>query len=476
MAFILYDVETSGLNKRFDQILQFAAVSTDADLVETHRFETRSRLMPHVVPSPKALHVTGMSLDDANSMSRPSHYSMVCEIANTLAFWCPATFLGFNSIRFDEEFLRQAFYQCLHPVFLTNTNGQRAGRCPQSDAGCDNAAPFSDPPGRRDRRAPQPSSGRRSPRRTASCRYRVHDAAVRRRCHARIVQARPSTARRRSGRRFLRFSSKAAVVDLVRDEDAFAYFDFFGHPRVMHFLTRVGVSPNDANAHYCLDLECDIDGLRKLDDAALAERTGARAAADPAAQGQRLSAAVPLVGHRRRPLPRSDGGRTIATGVVGTRRREFMAALTRAAASLEPIYAPSEHVELQIYGGNFFSDSIANYAGSSTPVRGRRDRSSSAVSTTDASSASRADLSTSKARICSRKRSGAIAEDIAARRRGEGKYASPPWTTIAQALPEIETIDGRRRTRSKRHTANCDRSEQRDHFVGAPIPLWARTD
>lgn len=58
----------------------------------------------------------------------------------------------------------------------------------------------------------------------------------------------------------------------MRDEDAFAYFDFFGSPRVMHFLTRIGVSPNDANAHYCLDLECDIDGLRKLDDAALAER------------------------------------------------------------------------------------------------------------------------------------------------------------------------------------------------------------
>src|ERR1700683_3869594 len=48
---------------------------------------------------------------------------MVSEIADKLAAWCPATFLGFNSIRFDEEFLRQAFYQCLHPVFLTNTNG-----------------------------------------------------------------------------------------------------------------------------------------------------------------------------------------------------------------------------------------------------------------------------------------------------------------------------------------------------------------
>jgi exodeoxyribonuclease-1 len=71
---------------------------------------------------------------------------------------------------------------------------------------------------------------------------------------------------------FLRFSSKAAVVDLVRDEEAFAYFDFFGSPRVMHFLTRVGVSPNDPNAHYCLDLTCDIDALRKLDAAALSER------------------------------------------------------------------------------------------------------------------------------------------------------------------------------------------------------------
>lgn len=91
MTFILYDVETTGLNKRFDQILQYAAVRTDVDLVETDRIETRSRLMPHVVPSPKALHLTGISLDDASSTSRQSHYAMVCEIAKTLAVWCPAT-------------------------------------------------------------------------------------------------------------------------------------------------------------------------------------------------------------------------------------------------------------------------------------------------------------------------------------------------------------------------------------------------
>ena len=37
VAFILYDVETTGLNRRFDQILQFAAIRTDADLSETRR-------------------------------------------------------------------------------------------------------------------------------------------------------------------------------------------------------------------------------------------------------------------------------------------------------------------------------------------------------------------------------------------------------------------------------------------------------
>ena len=44
------------------------------------------------------------------------------QIQRVLAEWSPALFLGYNSIRFDEEFLRQAFYQCLHPTFLTNTN------------------------------------------------------------------------------------------------------------------------------------------------------------------------------------------------------------------------------------------------------------------------------------------------------------------------------------------------------------------
>ena len=35
----------------------------------------------------------------------------------------PATFIGFNSLEFDESLLRQALFQTLHPAYLTNTNG-----------------------------------------------------------------------------------------------------------------------------------------------------------------------------------------------------------------------------------------------------------------------------------------------------------------------------------------------------------------
>jgi exodeoxyribonuclease I len=35
-----------------------------------------------------------------------------------------------------------------------------------------------------------------------------------------------------------------------------------------------------------------------------------------------------------------------------------------------------------------------------------------------------------------------IADDIAARRRGEGNYALPPWTTISTAISELESLEG----------------------------------
>jgi exodeoxyribonuclease I len=439
VAFILYDVETTGLNKRFDQILQFAAVRTDVALVETGRFETRSRLMPHVVPSPRALHVTGMSLEVASSMSRLSHYAMVCEIADKLAAWCPATFLGFNSIRFDEEFLRQAFYQCLHPVFLTNTNGNARADVLNLMRAVATLHPSVIRPGIE-------SDGRVSYRLGALAAAngistgKVHDAAA-------DVDAMLGLCRKvreeapELWSTFVRFSSKAAVIDLVRDEDAFAYFDFW-NPRVMHFLTGVGVCPTDVNAHYCLDLTCNVAELRKLNDAALSERMRQ----EPRAIKRLRVNAAPLL----YPLWDIDPGHFGDSSEEELMRKassvradeKFMSALTRAAASVETVYAPSEHVELQIYGGRFFSEHDLELcrqfharpwemrpeiiAGFSDPRLKRLGRRLIYLETPHL-------INEDERRV--------MAEDIASRRRGDGRHLSPPWTTIAQAISELESIE-----------------------------------
>ena len=120
MSLVIYDVETTGLAKRFDQIVLFAAVLTDSDLNVKDRIELGCRLMPHVIPSPKAMQVTGLRIEQLLDASLPSHYEMVAEIRRILESWSSALFLGFNSLSFDEEFLRQAFYLCLHNPFLTN--------------------------------------------------------------------------------------------------------------------------------------------------------------------------------------------------------------------------------------------------------------------------------------------------------------------------------------------------------------------
>ena len=123
MSYVFYDTETTGVATFFSQILQFAAVKTDDQLHEIDRFEIRCRLLPHIVPSPGALLVTGITPETLLDPSFPSHYEAVREIRRKLVEWSPAVFIGYNSIGFDEELLRQALFQTLHPPYLTNTKG-----------------------------------------------------------------------------------------------------------------------------------------------------------------------------------------------------------------------------------------------------------------------------------------------------------------------------------------------------------------
>lgn len=124
MRFIVWDTETSGLDRHFDQIFQFAAILADENLKGIEQFNIRCRRLPHIIPSPKALLVTGIAprlLEEAEH----SHHEMFCKIVQKLDAWTRegAVFMGFNSIKFDERLLRQAYYQNLLPIYQTQTNG-----------------------------------------------------------------------------------------------------------------------------------------------------------------------------------------------------------------------------------------------------------------------------------------------------------------------------------------------------------------
>ena len=123
MAFVFYDAETTGSDTFYDQILQFAAIKTDDALNEVDRFEIRCRIQPHILPAPGALLVTGVTLDQLSDPALPSHFEMAATVHAKLTEWSPAVFAGYNSLEFDEDLLRQAFYQSLLPVYLTNSNG-----------------------------------------------------------------------------------------------------------------------------------------------------------------------------------------------------------------------------------------------------------------------------------------------------------------------------------------------------------------
>jgi exodeoxyribonuclease-1 len=124
MNFAFYDLETTGISPAFDQPLQFAAILTDGEFREIERVNLRSRIAPHIIPSPWALAVTGVRPAQLTDSILPTLFEFTQEISALIDRWSPAIWAGFNSIQFDEEMLRQAFYQNLQPdVFATQFNG-----------------------------------------------------------------------------------------------------------------------------------------------------------------------------------------------------------------------------------------------------------------------------------------------------------------------------------------------------------------
>lgn len=122
MNYVFYDTEGTGTHTRFDQITQFAAIVTDENFQEIETINIRSKLLPHVVPHPMALFVTGMNpydLDDAPL----DPFMFTKEMHAFMKKWAPAAYIGQNILRYDEEILRTAFYTNLLDPYPTSSQG-----------------------------------------------------------------------------------------------------------------------------------------------------------------------------------------------------------------------------------------------------------------------------------------------------------------------------------------------------------------
>jgi len=121
MNYVFYDFETTGLDTKFSQPIQIAAIAVDEDFNQIDDpINVRCRLKDGVIPNPSALLVHKVPIDILKN--EQSFYSMMDFIYKKFSSWGPATFIGYNSIRFDEEVLRSSFFQSLYDPYLTNTN------------------------------------------------------------------------------------------------------------------------------------------------------------------------------------------------------------------------------------------------------------------------------------------------------------------------------------------------------------------
>ena len=123
-TFVFYDFETTGTHTAFDQPLQFAAIATDGNLKELERIDVRCQLAPHVLPSPVAMNVTGVKPEQLLDKNFPNYFEFAQTIQALTEKWAPACWLGYNTIAFDEQVLRQMFYQNLQPnIYATQLFG-----------------------------------------------------------------------------------------------------------------------------------------------------------------------------------------------------------------------------------------------------------------------------------------------------------------------------------------------------------------
>ncbi len=115
-SFLWFDLETFGRDPRTSRIAQVAGIRTDADLDEIGAPLTLyCRPADDLLPSPAATLVTGLTPQQARR-DGVIEAEFIAQVHEALAE--PGTCaVGYNSLRFDDEFLRYGLYRNFHDPY-----------------------------------------------------------------------------------------------------------------------------------------------------------------------------------------------------------------------------------------------------------------------------------------------------------------------------------------------------------------------
>ena len=437
MSLVFYDTETTGTETFFDQILQFAAIKTDVDLNETDRIEARCQILPHVVPSPGAMVVNRIRASQLTDPSLPSHYEMICKVRATLLSWAPSLFVGWNSMAFDEHLVRQALYKTLHNPYLTNSGGNTRSDVMRIVQACSLFAPDAlvfptDKNGLSSFKLDlvAPANGfdhSRSHEALGDVEACIHVCRL-------IMERAPNV-----WSSFMRYSSKAAVVDYINEELVFCVSDFYYGKAHSCIVTTIRQNGKNKAEWYIYNLAVDPESLKSLTDSQLA----ARLQEFPKPVRKLKANGAPML------FPVEDApdvcrGREHGLEVLerrAARLRSDSDLLTRIIAAFESEreeYAVSSHVEKQIYDG-FTGDSdgrlMEAFHRSPWPNRptivGRFNDSRLSRISTQLIHLERPDLLKDAIRR---------EHDIASAKRLLGELEDVAWLTLPQALTELEDL------------------------------------
>ncbi|MFT3805483.1 exodeoxyribonuclease I [Arenimonas sp.] len=115
-SFLWYDLETFGRDPRRTRIAQFAAIRTDAELRQIGEpISIFCRPADDLLPSPEAVLITGIAPQQAERDGLPeAEFFAQLQEELTVSDTCA---VGYNSLRFDDEFLRFGLYRNFHDPY-----------------------------------------------------------------------------------------------------------------------------------------------------------------------------------------------------------------------------------------------------------------------------------------------------------------------------------------------------------------------